>query len=91
MTGYNGGEYGDYRNFGFMTNTLLKLNNETELAELQGRSLKDNSLYKISDSETFLRTSRRSLILLFVLIPLLVLCCGVLIKVLWHFSLKKLS
>ena len=45
MTGYNGGEYGDYRNFGFMTNTLLKLNNEEELAELQGRSLKDNSLY----------------------------------------------
>ncbi|MBO4858192.1 MAG: Gldg family protein [Treponema sp.] len=91
MTGYNGGEYGDYRNFGFMTNTLLKLNNEEELAELQGRSLKDNSLYKINDSESFLRTSRSSLILLFALIPLLVLCCGVLIKVLRHLSLKKLS
>ena len=91
MTGYNGGEYGDYRNFGFMTNTLLKLNNEEELAELQGRSLKDNSLYKINDSEAFLRTSRSSLILLFLLIPLLVLCCGVLIKVLRHLSLKKLS
>ncbi len=91
MTGYNGGEYGDYRNFGFMTNTLLKLNNEEELAELQGRSLKDNSLYKINNAEEFLRTSRSSLILLFLLIPLLVLCCGVLIKVLHHLSLKKLT
>ena len=89
MIGYNGGETGDYRNFSFMTNTLLKLNGEEELAELQGRSLKDSSLYKISDSQTFIATSSRSLLVLFLLIPLLVIICAIIIKVLRNRSLHK--
>ena len=89
MIGYNGGERGDYRNFNFMTNTLLKLNGEEELAELQGRSLKDNSLYKISDTQTFIATSSHTLLVLFLLIPLLVLVIGILIKVLRNRKLHK--
>lgn len=38
MNEYIGGEYGDYRNFDFLVNSLLKLNGETELAELQSKS-----------------------------------------------------
>ncbi len=89
MIGYNGGETGDYRNFNFMTNTLLKLNGEEELAGLQGRSLKDTSLYKISDTQTFITTSSRSLLVLFLLVPLLVIICGILIKVLRGLNLRK--
>ena len=91
MIGYNGGETGDYRNFSFMTNTLLKLNGEEELAELQGRSLKDSSLYKISDTQTFITTSSRSLLVLFLLIPLLVIICGILIKILRNRNSHKLA
>jgi len=72
-----------------MTNTLLKLNGEEELAELQGRSLKDNSLYKISDTQSFIATSSHSLLVLFLLIPLLVLVIGILIKVLRNRKLHK--
>lgn len=40
MNEYIGGDYGDYRNFDFLINSLLKLNNEDDLAELQSKSYK---------------------------------------------------
>ncbi len=45
MTGYTG----ETKNFYFITNTLLKMNEEFELAEIQDKTTKNTSLFKISD------------------------------------------
>lgn len=89
MTGYNGGEYGDYRNFNFMTNTLLKLNGEQEFAELNEKNYGDNSLYKITEPEKYIKISRRAMFVLFVIIVLVILFVAVIIKILNKNKLKK--
>ena len=77
MTGYIGGESGDYRNFEFLTNALLKLNDENQLAQLQSRSLSDKTFYKISDANDFLKKRNFVLILVFALLPLGIIIFGV--------------
>lgn len=81
MTGYIGGETGDYRNFEFITNALLKLNNESELADLQSRSTRDTSFYKITDISQFIARKSVLFIILFGIIPLFIIVMGVVIYV----------
>jgi len=81
MTGYIGGDYGDYRNFDFLTTSLLKLNGEEELALLNSKSVRDTSLYKVSDIMQLVRYQLITYLVLFVLIPLLIIISGVLINV----------
>lgn len=83
MTGYIGGETGDYRNFEFMTNSLLKLNGESELAALQSRTTRDTSFYKITDVNQFIRLQFILYLSLFALIPVLIIAGGV------YFYVKK--
>lgn len=82
MNEYIGGEYGDYRNFEFLTTSLLKLNNEEELAQLQAKTTRDTSFYKISNIEQL--NSYRLIVLLisFVIIPLIIIIAGVFFNVL---------
>lgn len=77
MTGYNGGETGDYRNFEFTTNCLLKLNGEEELAKLQSRTNRDTSFYKITDTSLFIKLQFILYLILLVLIPLFIIVTGV--------------
>ena len=82
MTGYIGGKYGDYRNFDFITQQLLYLNNEPELADLHSRAKKDISLYKIAQLETPQQLIIRELIVLVVLlfgIPLFIIAGGMIV------------
>ena len=82
MTGYIGGKYGDYRNFDFITQQLLYLNNEPELADLHSRAKKDISLYKIAQLETPQQLIIREFIVLVVLlfgIPLFIIAGGVIV------------
>ncbi len=81
MNGYIGGDSGDYRNFEFLTNTLLKLNGEEELALLQSRTNRDTSLYKVTDAAHFNRLRLITIILLFVIFPLLLIVTGVILNV----------
>ena len=81
MNGYIGGKYGDYRNYDFVTKTLLELNGETELAQLQSRALVDKSLSKISDGKIINQKKTSSYITLFGLIPLFVIVVGVIFNV----------
>lgn len=81
MTSYIGGQSGDYRNFEVLTNALLKLNGEEQLANIQGKISKNTSLYKISDNFDFLKKRNITFILLFVILPLFVLIFGVLLNV----------
>lgn len=81
MNGYIGGDSGDYRNFEFLTNALLKLNGEEELAALQSRASRDTSLYKISDSVQLNTLRFITFIILFIILPLLILGTGVILNV----------
>ncbi len=81
MNGYIGGDTGDYRNFEFLTNTLLKLNGEEELAALQSRTNRDTSLYKVTDIVQFNTLRLITFIILFVILPLLLIAIGVILNV----------
>ena len=71
MTGYIGGDFGDYRNFEFISNCILNLNGEGELAKLQSKTKRDTSLYKINDFAQLLRLMYLVYVVCFVIIPLI--------------------
>ena len=81
MNGYIGGQYGDYRNFDFVTKTLLELNGEKELADLQSRSLQDKTLSKISDGAVIEKLQILTYVTLFGILPLIIIVIGVIINV----------
>lgn len=81
MNGYIGGDTGDYRNFEFLTNALLKLNGEEELAALQSRTSRDTSLYKVTDLVQLNTLRLVTFIILFVILPLLLIALGVILNV----------
>lgn len=89
MVSYNGGDSGDFRNFDFITNCLLKLNNEEELAEIQGRSQKDKSLYKVTNGYAFMKLQVMTYFVLFIIIPIFMILLFVCIKILNLFKSKK--
>lgn len=72
----------DYRNFDFLTNALLKLNNEEELANLQSKTTFDTSFYKITSESQFTKYKNIIYGIFFAVIPLLVLITALLIFVL---------
>jgi len=81
MNEYIGGEYGDYRNFEFVTTTLLKLNGEVELADLQAKTSRDTSFYKISDLSQLNLYTILVYVVLFILMPLIIIIAGVIFNV----------
>ena len=80
MTGYIGGDFGDYRNFEFISNCILKLASEEELSQLQSKTIKDTSLYKITDHTQLLKMQLYCYILIFILLPLAHIIIYLLIK-----------
>lgn len=91
MIGYIGGEYGDYRNFDFLTNNLLKLNGEEKLAELQNRTTRDTSLFKLTDEATFVKILRCTYIFLFILLPVIILLIGLFFRLFFIHKTKCLK
>lgn len=81
MNEYIGGEYGDYRNFDFLTSTLLKLNEEEDLAILHDKAYRDTSLYKITDFNQFRALQSLLFTVLLILIPALLIIMGVVLNV----------
>lgn len=77
MTGYIGGDYGDYRNFDFMTDELLSLSGNEDLMQIHSKSIVDTSLYKITDNVQFVKCEFITLISLIFVIPLLIILVGV--------------
>ncbi|MCR5062289.1 MAG: hypothetical protein K6A89_03315, partial [Treponema sp.] len=76
MNGYTGNDTGDFRNFSFLTNALLKLNGEEELAKLQSKTTRDTTLYKIQDQNELLKLKTLVFIILFAVIPLIIIAGG---------------
>lgn len=66
MTGYTG----ETKNFYFITNTLLKMNQEYELAEIQDKTAKNTSLYKISDETDLQNKKNITYLICFCIVPL---------------------
>jgi ABC-type uncharacterized transport system involved in gliding motility auxiliary subunit len=91
MIGYIGGEYDDYRNFDFLTNCLLKLNGEEPLAELQNRTTRDTSLFKITDEKSFINIQRITYSFLFIFLPILILLFAIIINLLFLKQNKSLA
>ena len=81
MNGYIGGETGDYRNFEFLTNALLKLNGEEELAALQSRTSRDTSLFKVTDVVQLNALRLITYLILFIILPLAIIATGVILNV----------
>ena len=71
MTGYIGGDFGDYRNFEFISNCILNLAGESEIAELQSKTTRDTSLYKVTDLQQFIKLRLLVYIIIFPIIPLI--------------------
>lgn len=78
MAGYTG----ESKNFSFITTTLLKLNGETELAQLQEKTAKNTSLYKTTDETQLLKNKNITYEIIFGLVPLLIIIWGILSTVL---------
>ena len=89
MTGYIGGDFGDYRNFEFISNCLLNLAGENELAELQSKTTKDTSLYKVTDVQQFLKLRLLVYIIIFAVLPLIYTAGWLLSKKVRSLSLSK--
>lgn len=81
MNEYIGGDYGDYRNFEFLTTALLNLCGEEQLAQLHSKTNRDNSFYKVSDLGQFARLKLIVYGIAFVFIPIIVLIAGVIFYV----------
>lgn len=79
----------DYRNFDFLTNTLLKLNNEEELAELQSKTTFDTSFYKISTEDQFIKYRNLCYIVFFIIIPISIILIALLVFVIHNRRLKN--
>ncbi len=76
MLGYIGGTYGDYRNLDFLSNQLLKLNNEEELAAIQKKSSENpNIMYKITDEQSFSKARAKTLAIEFLIVPVFIIVC----------------
>lgn len=77
--GYSGN---NIRNFEFLTDSLLKLSGEYDLAKLHERTGRNTLLYKISDVSVFYGMQRLVYICLFAVVPLIIILCGALIMIL---------
>lgn len=81
MNEYIGGDFGDYRNFDFLVNSLLKLNGETELAQMQENMGIDKSLYKIAGNESYaVKVVLWTYLIMFAFIPLVLIVLFIFMK-----------
>ena len=66
----SGGETGDFRNFNYLTTSLLELSGESDMAALKNKGASDFSLWKISESREWQSVKNLSLLLNFAALPL---------------------
>ncbi|MBQ6027958.1 MAG: GldG family protein [Treponema sp.] len=69
----SGGETGDFRNFNYLTTSLLELSGESDMAALKNKGAADFSLWKISESREWQSAKNLSLLLNFAALPLALL------------------
>ncbi|MBR5964950.1 MAG: Gldg family protein [Treponema sp.] len=69
----SGGENGDFRNFNYLTCSLLQLSGEPDMAALKNKGAADFSLWKASDASQWNSLKALALLLNFAALPILVL------------------
>lgn len=72
----------DFRNLDYLLNSILELNDEQELARLQNAGLKNITLYKLTEYESFTKTKNISLFIIFGIIPFLYILLAIIIFIL---------
>lgn len=74
MTGFiSNSEQGDFRNYDYTASILLKLRGEEKLGLLIQKNVSNNSLYKISDENAFIKKQNLVLIVCFAVLPSVIL------------------
>ena len=82
MTAFTASEKGaDFRNYDFLSTTLLRLRGDTELAALLEKSAPNNTLYKITDADAFRTARNTTLFVLFALLPALIAVLSLVVKI----------
>ena len=71
----------DYRNFDFLTNCMLLLNNENELAALHSKTSFDTSFYKTTDNFMFEKYKKNITLFFTLVMPLFLITCFVSIQI----------
>ena len=69
----SGGETGDFRNLNYLTSSLLSLSGEEDLAALKNKGAVDYSLWKISGSEEWKSAKNFTLLVNFIIVPIVIL------------------
>ncbi|MBR5096131.1 MAG: Gldg family protein [Treponema sp.] len=69
----SGGENGDFRNFNYLTCSLLELSGEPDMAALKNKGAADFSLWKASDASQWNSLKALSLLANFAILPALIL------------------
>lgn len=80
----SGGENGDFRNFNYLTTSLLQLSGESDMAELKNKGSADFSLWKITSDKEWQAAKNLSLFLNFAALPLAILILAAI-----YFSRRK--
>ena len=63
----------DFRNLDFILKSILSLNNDNDLLKMQNAGFKNVLLYKITDLESFNNLKNISLLITFIVIPVIYL------------------
>lgn len=69
----SGGETGDFRNLNYLTSSLLSLSGEEDLAALKNKGAVDYSLWKISGAEEWKSAKNFTLLVNFIIVPIVIL------------------
>ena len=87
----SGGETGDFRNFNCLTSILLSLSGEEDLAALKNKGAFDYSLWKISGTEEWKSAKSFTLLVNFMIVPIVILLFALVYFSRRRSALKKYS
>ena len=83
------GGVSDFRNLDFILRSILALNNESELLKLQNSGFKNTDLFKITTDVQFNVAKNISLVIVFIVIPLLFVILSIIVFVLRRVKNEK--
>ena len=89
LFGMVGNGYGDYRNLDLLTNCLLKLNGEDDLANIQSRTATDKTLTKITQTQKFNDMKKLTNLFLFAVIPVIYFAVMLILTLVHYRKLKN--
>lgn len=84
-------EQGDFRNFDIVTNLLLEINGEEDIAKLIKKSRVAKTLYKITSGQKLQSAVKTTIIINFVILPLIIILFGAVFNLVRYIRTKESS